>query len=240
MKKISIKCDDNGYAILTTSDIVVDNENKATEIEIDYSSTQYSESPKWVDIILQNGTSYRYDLGDEPIVTLEMDSRLTLKGFITITPIVYDGTKKIKYKTNKKVEIYYQEEAGSQEAIERDDFIFQLKDQVDTWDVQWNLIAQLNEGESISALDVESYPFVLFQVYDATNQRFTSMTMKTRSDLANQNMITQVRINPLRYAKIEKANDAYNFSVINELEEEVLIGSVVDVYGLYLRRKYHD
>ena len=130
MKKISVVCFDNGKATVRTSDISINNENLATELEIDFSGTENASLNKWVDITV-GSVSVRYDLGVEEIPTLDLTYAVSFAGEMIITPFVYDGTTKVKYKTDFGIIIKIQVEAGTADAIARDDYIFELKEQVD-------------------------------------------------------------------------------------------------------------
>ena len=130
MKKISVVCFDNGKATVQTTDVSINNENNATELEIDFSGTENASLNKWVDIVI-GSVSVRYDLGVEEIPTLDLTYAVTFAGEMTITPFVYDGATKIKYKTDFGVIIVSQAEAGDSDAVTRDDYIFELKEQVD-------------------------------------------------------------------------------------------------------------
>lgn len=134
MKEIQVICKKTGIANITTNDVPVSNESKATKLVIDFSDlTDNPGMNKWVDLIMADGTSLRYDLGvgvDE-IVEKELDYPESIPGPMTITPFMYDGVPpKIKFRTDKTIRIYRQEEAGTLEAIERDDYIFELNSKV--------------------------------------------------------------------------------------------------------------
>ncbi|MDA3779719.1 MAG: hypothetical protein PF487_05770 [Bacteroidales bacterium] len=154
MKKISIVCYDSGKAKVTTSDVVINNENNATELEIDFSGTLYASENKWVDIVLSDGSSLRYDLGVGEIVTKDLEYPDTIAGEIIFTPFIYDGVNKIKYRTNYSIIVYKQKEAGTSSAIERDDYIFELKERVDAWEIPDTEGVVINEPstESVSGL----------------------------------------------------------------------------------------
>lgn len=148
MKKINVVCFDRGIATVTTADINIDNEHKATTLEIDFSNTSYPEHIKWVDLILSNGTSLRYELGETPVVTLELTYELTIKGEMIITPFLYDGLRKIKYKTDSTIIIHEQKEAGTSNVVFRDDYIFQLEQRVQALELKVAAIEEaLNLGD---------------------------------------------------------------------------------------------
>lgn len=126
MKLINIKCFDNGSAELTTSDLHISSENKASKLVIDFSETIYQNSSKWVDLILSNGTSLRYELGNSSIVEHELLDEETIAGVLKITPFVIEDDRKIKYIPNYDVIIKKQPDAGDNEAPQRDDYIFNV------------------------------------------------------------------------------------------------------------------
>jgi len=126
MKLINIKCFDNGSAELTTSDLHISSENKASKLVIDFSETIYQNSSKWVDLILSNGTSLRYELGNSSIVEHELLDEETIAGVLKITPFVIENDRKIKYIPNYDVIIKKQPDAGDNEAPQRDDYIFNV------------------------------------------------------------------------------------------------------------------
>lgn len=237
MKKITIKCHDTGYATVTTSALHVENENKATQLEIDYSGTIHKDKAKWVDLIMSDGTSLRYDLGSDEKVTLDLDYAATIQGFMTITPIIYDGIIKQKYITNTKIMIYEQPEAGSSDAIQRDDFIFQLKVQVDTWDAKQKHIGQLAEGQTIDFTAVDGYQIIIFQFYHPASGRIEEITYRVKSEITSMLVIKEIRKSPLRFAKVELVNNVIQFDVFNDLELSDRIGAVLDIYGIYLREE---
>ena len=127
MKEIKIVCFNNGTAQLTTGDTHFDNENLATRLEIDFSKTDYSDKPKWVDIIVNKTIGYRYELGTDEIVSMLLTSSVLVNGEMVITPIVYDGELKVKYRPNYTVGIIDQQEAIDVEPGENSDFIFPVK-----------------------------------------------------------------------------------------------------------------
>ena len=237
MKKITVKCYNEGYATVTTSDFHIENENNATQLEIDFSETTYKDKEKWVDLVMSDGTSLRYDLGLAEIVTLDLDYATTVKGFMTITPIIYDGLEKHKYKTNAKVMIYEQPEAGSSEAVIRDDYIFQLKLQVDTWDAKQKLFVQLAEGESYDYTLLLGYSIIIFQFRDPVSGRIEDATFRAKPEIDAMNIIKEIKKSPLRFAKVELVNDVLQFDVFNDLGLSDRIGAVLDIYGIYLREE---
>ena len=129
MKEINIICNANGTADLTTSSIHIDNENNASKLIIDFSNVPSCIGlDKWVDLILPNDTSLRYDLGNDDIVELSLENFLTVKGYVTVTPFALDTLNdiKIKFYPNKKLKIFYQAEVGEKIIAERDDYIASL------------------------------------------------------------------------------------------------------------------
>jgi hypothetical protein len=135
MKEISIVCKPNGIAILSTSDIHSNTENNASQLKIDFTEcTDYLGENKWVDIVCSDGTSLRYDLGTDDIVYKSLEYADTIEGELKITPFIYNGLAiKAKYKTNKSILIYKVAESGSQSAIQRDDYVFEMKENVDSF-----------------------------------------------------------------------------------------------------------
>lgn len=132
MKQINVVCKASGIAIVTTSDVHSENENKASKIVIDFTEVAetFPDWNKWVDIIIEgedDDYSMRYDLGTEATVEYELLYENTIAGKMTITPFVYDGVTKSKFKANRKIDIVKNVEAGDQDAIERDDYIFSLE-----------------------------------------------------------------------------------------------------------------
>jgi|GEM_PF-2787776 len=237
MKKITVKCYNEGYATVTTSDFHIDNENKATQLEIDFSGTTYKEKEKWVDLIMSDGTSLRYDLGTAEIVTHELVYATSIKGFMTITPFIYDGLEKHKYKTNTKVMIYEQHEAGSSEAIQRDDYIFQLKLQVDTWDAKQKHFVQLSEGQSYDYTLLLGYSILLFQFRDPISGRIEETTFRAKPEIDAMHIIKEIKKTPLRFAKVELVNDVLQFDVFNDLGLSDRIGAILNIFGIYLREE---
>jgi hypothetical protein len=237
MKKITVKCYNEGYATLTTSDFHIENENNATQLEIDYSGTTLKDKEKWVDLIMSDGTSLRYDLGFDEIVLLSLEYPTTIKGFMTITPMIYDGLEKHKFKTNAKVMIYEQPEAGSSEAIARDDFIFQLKLQVDEWGSKKKHFAQLAEGETFDYTLLLGYSIVIFQFRDPVSGRIEEATFIAKPEIDAMNIIKEIKKSPLRFAKVELIDDVFRFDVFNDLGLSDRIGAVLDIFGIYLREE---
>jgi len=129
-KSISVTCYNSGLAKVCTEDFNINNENNASLIKFDFTNTAYLGENKWVDIVLPDGTSLRYDLGPEDYIEFSMEYPVTVAGEMTITPFVYDGINKIKYRADQTVLIYEVLEAGNQAAVERDDFIFDLEQRV--------------------------------------------------------------------------------------------------------------
>jgi hypothetical protein len=129
-KKITVVCYDTGLALVNTEDFNIHNENNASVIEIDFSNTSYQGENKWVDLVLADGTSLRYDLGIEDVVEAPLTYATTVPGQMIVTPFIYDGVNKIKYKSDQTVLIYEQEEAGDEAAVERDDYIADLEKRV--------------------------------------------------------------------------------------------------------------
>jgi hypothetical protein len=235
MKEISIKCYDDGYATIDHTAFTIDNENNATQIIIDYSGTIHKDRNKWLDLIMADGTSLRYDLGIEQIVTFDLKYANTIPGYMTITPLIFDGDIKEKYKTNVKVMIHEQEEAGNSEAADRDDFIFSLKQQVATWDAKYKHISQLLEGETLDYNLISSYPIVMFQVRDPNTGRIETSQYLIRPDVDTMYISNEIVRSPLKFAKVELLNDIISFDVVNELDISDRIGAVLDVYTIYLR-----
>lgn len=136
MKTINVVCKKTGIANVTTSDVPISNESKATKLVIDFSDlTENTGMDKWVDLIMADGTSLRYALGVgvNEIVEKELDYPESVPGPMIITPFMYDGLQtKIKFRTDKTIRIYKQAEAGTLEAIDRDDYIFELNSKVTT------------------------------------------------------------------------------------------------------------
>lgn len=139
MKEITITCKDGGKAKVKTEDIHLNRENSATKVVLDFSETEYADKPKWLDIVSGSGEAFRYDLGDDEKPELELKYENTLSGRVTFTPFIYDGSIKVKYKTNYDIVIKDQPEAGDKETATRDDFIFELEQrlnetQLGTWE----------------------------------------------------------------------------------------------------------
>ncbi|AUD65382.1 hypothetical protein BK011_06650 [Tenericutes bacterium MZ-XQ] len=237
MKEIHIKCFDGGYATLTQESFTVDNENNATKLYIDYSETIHKDNNKWVDLIMADGTSLRYDLGLEQIPTLDLTYAMTIPGYMIISPLIYDGDIKEKYVTNFKVRVHEQPEAGSSESINRDDFIFSLKQQVDTWDAKHKYITQLLEGETIDYSLISNNPIVVFQVRDVTTGRTEVMQYFIRTEINSMFIEREIERSPLKLAKIELTNNVITFDVVNELGLSDRIGAVLDIYTIYLREE---
>jgi len=131
MKIIKVICKATGTAIVTTNEVHSDNENKASKIVIDFFelAEAYPDWNKWVDIIIDgddNIYSMRYDLGTDIVVEKELEYENTIAGQMTITPFLYDGITKVKFKINRKIDIVKNLEAGNLAALQRDDYIFSL------------------------------------------------------------------------------------------------------------------
>lgn len=136
MKEINVTCYDSGRASVEVSDLHINNENYASVIKINFTNTEQLGVNKWVDLVAKDGTSLRYDLGVDDEVEVDMSYPSTIPGELIITPFVYDGVKKVKYVPNRNIVIRNQEEAGDEAAILRDDYIFDLKQQVDNISAQ--------------------------------------------------------------------------------------------------------
>jgi hypothetical protein len=134
MKQINVMCKPSGVAIVTTSDVHIDNESNASKIVIDFTlCLDYLGENKWVDLVMGDGTSLRYDLGTEDIVTKELEYQNTIAGEMVITPFIYNGLViKIKFKPNRSILIYKVIEAGNGETLQRDDYVFEMKENVDS------------------------------------------------------------------------------------------------------------
>ena len=115
MKEINIICFDTGKANLTSEGLHISNENNASKLIIDFTNTGFADKNKWVDIVLTNGTSVRYDLGVDNVVELSLGYDETVPGEIIITPFILEGDFKVKYITNYNAIIRYQEEAMDEE-----------------------------------------------------------------------------------------------------------------------------
>ena len=137
MKQITVICKADGTAIVTTSYVHSENENKASKFVIDFTalSELYPDWDKWVDLVIDGEDdiySFRYDLGagtivdEKLIVEKELEYENTIAGQMTITPFLYDGVTKVKFKSNRKIDIVKNLEAGDLAAVERDDYIFSL------------------------------------------------------------------------------------------------------------------
>jgi len=237
MKEIHIKCFDDGYATIVQTAFTIDNENNATQLIIDYSETIHKDKNKWVDLIMADGTSLRYDLGVAEIPTLNLTYAMTIPGYMTVTPLIYDGDIKEKYITNFKIKIHEQEEAGNGEAISRDDYIFDLKQQVDTWDAKHKHIAQLLEGEALDYSLISDYPIVMFQVHDPNTGRTETFNYLVKPEIDAMYISKEIARTPLKFAKVELAADIISFDVFNELDLSDRIGAVLDIYTIYLREE---
>ena len=143
MKEISIVCNVDGTAKISSSSITIDNENNASKLIIDFSAVPSCVGlDKWVDIVLSNDTSLRYDLGigvivgSEDIVELDLGNALTISGYAIITPFALDTVNdiKIKFKPDEKLKIIYQAETGEDAVAVRDDYIVALKVSVDKFE----------------------------------------------------------------------------------------------------------
>lgn len=163
MKIIKVICKAIGTAIVTTGEVHSENENKASKIVIDFTelALAYPDWNKWVDIVVDGEDdiySMRYDLGTEIIVEKELEYENTIAGHMTITPFLYDGITKIKFKSNRKIDIIKNLEAGNLAAVERDDYIF-------------SLAAFQNQFEFYTELEFESVvrePGKLYGVYNVS------------------------------------------------------------------------
>jgi hypothetical protein len=145
VKEIKIICYDTGKAKLTSSDSHISQENKASKIVVDFSETMYNDCEKWCDVVLANGTSLRYELGTDAEVEFNITNALTIPGALIITPFItkIDGTK-VKYVPNVEIAIIKQIESGDEEAVERDDYIFELKERLDVLEgTIENLLAEI-------------------------------------------------------------------------------------------------
>ena len=129
MKQINIVCHAKGTANVTTEDIHISNEDLASKIVIDFSElSEYTETNKWLDIKLGDGTSLRQDMGTGDIVELEMDQEITIPGVMILSPFIWDGLPpKIKFRPDKNIVIHYQPESGEAGVILRDDYIASLE-----------------------------------------------------------------------------------------------------------------
>ena len=147
MKQIKISCYANGQANLETTDVHIEGEHNATKIVIDYTEAGYDESQKWCDIITAEGTSLRYELGTDDEVEIEIPSNLTIAGRLKIVPFVTDGLGELKAKfiPNADVVIRQQADAGSEEAPARDDFIAQLKNELE--ELKNSIAAGIDSGD---------------------------------------------------------------------------------------------
>ena len=134
MKEISVVCKPVGIATVTVAEEYISNENNATKIEFDFTAmTDYLGLPKWVDLILSNNTSLRYDLGVSDSPELELGNIVTFKGKMIITPFILDTVNdiKVKFKSSDNVYFYNQVEAGEEVVALRDDYIVSLVDRIE-------------------------------------------------------------------------------------------------------------
>lgn len=133
MKSIDIVCFDDSRASLTTSDLHISDEHDASVVTIDFEQIEEEGVllHKWCDVVLSDGTSLRYELGDESVVSFELSSALTVPGLVVFTPfVVSESGMKMKFVPDSSVVIKRQIEAGDPEAKERDDYIFALAGRV--------------------------------------------------------------------------------------------------------------
>jgi hypothetical protein len=233
MKKISVKCYSTGYAAVTTSDLSIENENAATQLEIDYAVTDYSAEPKWVDLVMSDGTSLRYELGTDPVVTLDLLYPTMIRGEMIITPFVYNGTLKEKWKTNASVVIHEQKEAGTSDAAQRDDYIFELKEQA----AKFKKLVTLAEGGSINLDTLINYEFLHIQVHESISGRTVPIYLKIRTDIANIVIKEKLLDSPESYAILEQAAGSITFDVYNAAGAVARAGAIADIYGIYMREE---
>lgn len=147
MKNITVTVYKNGTAKMTSEDLHIDIENNASKLTIDFTdiAEDYPDIGKWVDIITSDNGAYRYDLGTDIIVSMDLRYENTVKGSVIITPFIYDGVSvKVKFVNRNILTIYNQPEAGDVEIAERDDYIFDLAERV----------KRLEEAEDMSEVTI--------------------------------------------------------------------------------------
>lgn len=130
MKKlIKIKCFDDGTAKLTTSALHIEGENLASAIQLDFSETAFKSATKFVDII--NGKyKARYELGDAEIVEHDLSYEDTTPGCMVITPFIFDGMSKAKYKPNFSVQITRQPDVTTENKPNTGDYLLELREMI--------------------------------------------------------------------------------------------------------------
>lgn len=161
MKEIKLKCFDSGMATISTGDIHLENENLSSKIIIDFTNTKYKDKLKWVDIVT-GSRSYRYELGKEEVVSLNLRYENTYAGEMIITPFIYDGMRKIKYRPNDNIIIHKQDEAGGIiHGEHRDDYIVEIRKDTDNLLNNIERIITLNENETIAKNKLAKYDMIM-------------------------------------------------------------------------------
>ena len=213
MKSLNIVCKPTGIARFTSTDLHISDEHLASKLTLDFSELiGYEAYEKWVDFVLDNGTSLRYNLGIgiAGIVDIELTNQITVPGPVIITPFLYDGiASKIKFKTDHNLVITKVEEAGDDEAPLRDDYIFDLAKRIDNLD---------GEGAGSKGF-----------LFDITNPKTSEELAIGEMAWDNDHKTIQVRLSESVYMQIGQEQPA---PFKNDTSEEIAEGTPMYVSGV--------